>query len=82
MDYLILRINEQRFEIDGTEFRLSVTAGVAQGPYKIIEHADLALKEAKRVLKPFKFYLPRLHTAQNSHANLLWTYKLKDAIEG
>lgn len=82
VDYLISRINEQRIEIDDTEFRLSVTAGVAQGTTQLIEHADLALKEAKRVLKPYKHYSSYLHTVQHSQANLLWTSKLKDAIDG
>ena len=82
VDYLISRINEQRIDIEDTEFRLSVTAGVAQGTTQLIEHADLALKEAKRVLKPHKHYSSYLHTVQNSQANLLWTYKLKDAIDG
>lgn len=81
VDYLISRINEQRIDIEDTEFRLSVTAGVAQGTTQLIEHADLALKEAKRVLKPHKHYSSYLHTVQNSQANLLWTYKLKDAID-
>lgn len=80
-DYLIKQINDQRFEINGTQFRLSVTAGIAQGAEKVIEHADLALKEAKRVLKPYKFYSPYLYTAQHSRSNLLWTHKLKDAID-
>lgn len=81
VDYLVSRINEQRINIKDTEFRLSVTAGVAQGTTQLIEHADLALKEAKRVLKPHKHYSSYLHTVQNSQANLLWTYKLKDAID-
>ncbi|GEM_PF-1501266 len=81
VDYLITRINEQRIEFEQTEFRLSVTAGVAQGTDQIIEHADLALKEAKRVLTPYKFYSSYLHTVQASRANLLWTYKLRDAID-
>lgn len=81
VDYLISRINEQRINIEDTEFRLSVTAGVSQGTTQLIEHADLALKEAKRVLKPYKHYSSYLHTVQNSQANLLWTYKLKDAID-
>ena len=81
VDYLISRINEQRINIEDAEFRLSVTAGVAQGTTQLIEHADLALKEAKRVLKPYKHYSSYLHTVQNSQANLLWTYKLKDAID-
>jgi len=81
VDYLVSRINEQKINIEDTEFRLSVTAGVAQGTSQLIEHADLALKEAKRVLKPHKHYSSYLHTVQNSQANLLWTYKLKDAID-
>ncbi|OQY18535.1 MAG: hypothetical protein B6I36_06740 [Desulfobacteraceae bacterium 4572_35.1] len=48
---------------------------------QLMEHADLALKEAKRVLKPYKMYSAYLQTVQDSRANLLWTYKLKDAIE-
>jgi len=81
VDYVVARINELRFNIEDTEFRVSVTAGVAQGKQQLMEHADLALKEAKRLLKPYKFYSAYLQTAQNSRANLLWTYRLKEAIE-
>ncbi len=82
VDYLVSLINELRIDIEDTEFRVSVTVGVAQGVEQVMEHADLALKEAKRVLKPYKFYSSYLHTVQTSRANLLWTYKLKEAIEG
>lgn len=81
VDYVITRINELRFEIEDNEFRVSVTAGIAQGAEQLMEHADLALKEAKAMLKPYKFYSSYLHTVQNSRANLLWTYRLKEAIE-
>lgn len=81
VDYVVARINELRFDIEDTEFRVSITAGVAQGGQQLMEHADLALKEAKRLLKPYKFYSAYLQTAQNSQANLLWTQRLKDAIE-
>lgn len=81
VDYVVARINELRVDIEDTEFRVSITAGVAQGGKQLMEHADLALKEAKRLLKPYKFYSAYLQTAQNSRANLLWTYRLKDAIE-
>ncbi|MDY0189246.1 MAG: bifunctional diguanylate cyclase/phosphodiesterase [Desulfuromonas sp.] len=81
VDYVVSRINELRFEIEETEFRISITAGVAQGKEQLMEHADLALKEAKRLLKPYKFYSAYLHTVLSSRANLLWTYRLKESIE-
>ena len=81
VEYLMERINEQRFVIDDSEFRLSLTAGVAQGPHKLLERADLALKEAKRIFRPYVHYSPDLHSSQTSHANLLWTSKIKEGVE-
>jgi len=81
VEYLMERINEQRFVIGDSEFRLSLTAGVAQGPHKLLERADLALKEAKRIFRPYVHYSPDLHSSQSSHANLLWTSKIKEGVE-
>jgi diguanylate cyclase (GGDEF)-like protein len=81
VEYLMERINEQRFVIGDSEFRLSLTAGVAQGPHKLLEHADLALKEAKRIFRSYVHYSPDLHSSQSSHANLLWTSKIKEGVE-
>ncbi len=81
VEYLMERINEQRFVLGDSEFRLSLTAGVAQGPHKLLERADLALKEAKRIFRPYVHYSADLHSSQSSHANLLWTSKIKEGVE-
>ncbi|MDD3467282.1 MAG: EAL domain-containing protein [Campylobacterales bacterium] len=59
---------------------ISLTAGAAFERDNILEHADMALKQAKKRRIPYVVYDKHLEVAKEYESNIKWTGKLRDAI--
>ncbi len=64
------------------DIMIDITAGAATGVENIMEHADIALKVAKKQKKDFLAYTDNLQITKQYEYNIKWTKILKSAIEG
>lgn len=84
---LIDSIALQEFQIQNQTINLSIGAGIAHlqdvgcDPRDILISADMALKLAKRLRKPYVIYDPNLNIKENYEHNLAWIPRLRSALE-
>lgn len=82
---ILSSVNHSSYIIDGLSIFLSVSMGADVygdvGGCNIISKADMALKTAKKRRIPFVRYHDTLLIAEEYKKNILWSKKLKDAID-
>lgn len=81
------KINDEVFIIEENEISIRATVGVAHlddtylnYPIKVLYHADMALKKAKKLQKHYILYNEQLEISKEYESNLKWTIILKNAI--
>jgi len=74
-------VEGQSHEIEGNEINLSLTAGISFEELDGITKAELAHQTAKKENVSLIKYTDDLKTSQEYKNNLLWTSKLKSALE-
>lgn len=77
-------LNESYYEIDGITILANVTIGAdfsLDPQCDLIGRADMALKTAKKQALSFLKYNDSLHIKEEYRNNVLWSKKLKDAID-
>lgn len=84
---LIDSLAVREFHVKGQTINLSIGAGIAHlqdvgcDPRDIIISADMALKLAKRLRKPYVIYDPSLKIKENYEHNLAWIPRLRTALK-
>ncbi len=93
VQYLFELINDNVFIFENHEINIRVTIGVADysclDKYssanslksKIINNADMVLKEAKKIKKSFLVYEESMEINKEYEKNILWADKLKKALK-
>jgi diguanylate cyclase (GGDEF)-like protein len=79
---ILLQINAKNFHVMKEEISLQFTAGISCGQDHaiLLATADIALKQAKKDRKNLSYYKEDAKTTQQYESNLLWTKKVKNAI--
>lgn len=78
VEALIASFAKEPLYYDGNKMLISLTAGASfEGKQ---EHADMALKQAKRTHVPYVVYCESLEIAKEYENNIKWTAKLREAI--
>lgn len=79
------RVAAQEFSIDESEIRLRVTIGIGDSRVNdndnILAQADMALKTAKSIHKPYLFFTQTIDTRENYHKNIHSLKVLTEALE-
>ncbi len=79
------RIAAQEFSIDESEIRLRVTIGIGDSRINendnVLAQADMALKTAKKIHKPYLFFTQTIDTRENYHKNIHSLKVLTEALE-
>lgn len=78
---LLAQFSKEIFAYNNNEVIISLTAGAALGAESIFEHADMALKNAKKQRKQLVVFSKSMEIAKEYENNIKWTKILKDAIE-
>lgn len=81
IETFILALNQQQIDLANTRIPLAVSAGVADGKLHALEHADLALKQARNLNRGVAVYSESLQSSHDFESNLAWTRILKEAID-
>ncbi|WP_319559446.1 bifunctional diguanylate cyclase/phosphodiesterase [Marispirochaeta sp.] len=79
------RVAAQEFSIDECEIRLRVTIGIGDSRINandnVLSQADMALKTAKSIHKPYLFFTQTIDTRENYHKNIHSLKVLTEALE-
>ncbi|WP_319475745.1 bifunctional diguanylate cyclase/phosphodiesterase [Marispirochaeta aestuarii] len=79
------RIAAQEFSIDESEIRLRVSIGIGDSRINendnVLAQADMALKTAKKIHKPYLFFTQTIDTRENYHKNIHSLKVLTEALE-
>ncbi len=78
---LLRLLSNEVFMYNDYEISLHFTAGAAIGGKNILENADMALKEAKKLRKHFVFFDPSMQVSKQYEHNIKWTKMLRDALD-
>ncbi len=89
VQYLFEMINDNVFKFENYEINIRVTIGVADysciekdsSKNKIINNADMVLKEAKKIKKSFLVYDESMEINKEYENHILWADKLKKALK-
>lgn len=81
MRNLVSFIKKEIFMYDDYEVTIDVTAGAASGAGSLIEHADMALKLAKKNKKSCLVFDPGFGLSKQYEKNIVWSKKIKEAID-
>ncbi len=87
---IVARVNETVFSVGGSTVNLRVTCGVAMGlesaapghgswPH-LVAHADMALKKAKKTLRPYLIFHESLEIRDEFERSLYWKNEVKAAL--
>jgi diguanylate cyclase (GGDEF)-like protein len=87
---IVGRVNESTFTVGGSPLNLRVTCGVAMGienaapgrgswPH-LVAHADMALKKAKKTLRPYLIFHESLEIRDEFERSLYWKNEVKAAL--
>ncbi len=74
-------INNQTIFTNGYEIDMNATMGIALDTHDLLISADVALHEAKNSKLRFAIYDKSFETLKEYKNNLLWSKKIKEAIE-
>lgn len=74
-------LEKEVFMYNDYEISVHLTAGVAIGGKNILENADMALKQAKKMGKNLVFFDPSMQVSKQYEHNIKWTRLLKEALE-
>ncbi len=74
-------LNNHKFIYEDSEINISVTIGFANESLELMENANIALKFAKSNKKHYEIYNNELNLHQQYENNILWTKRLKKALE-
>ncbi len=77
---LIEDLQSHAFVYKESEIYLSFSCGIAQSKERIIENAISSLYRAKKSSKPFEVYDDSMQENSKIEHNILWTQKLKNAL--
>lgn len=77
---LIASFSKEAMYYQDNKISISLTAGAAFERENILEHADMALKQAKKKRVPYVPYDKHLDVAKEYENNIKWTGKLREAI--
>ncbi|MGE4398685.1 MAG: putative bifunctional diguanylate cyclase/phosphodiesterase [Campylobacterales bacterium] len=81
VDSLLDVLRNEVFMYNEYEISVHMTAGVAIGGKNILENADMALKQAKKLGKNFVFFDPSMQVSKQYEHNIKWTKILKEALD-
>gem|GEM_PF-572692 len=74
-------LRNEIFMYNDYEISVHLTAGVAIGGKSILENADMALKQAKKLKKNIIFFDPSMQVSKQYEHNIKWTRMLKEALD-
>ncbi len=74
-------LRKEVFMYNDYEISLHMTAGVAIGGKSILENADMALKQAKKMGKNLVFFDPSMQVSKQYEHNIKWTRLLREALD-
>ena len=81
---ILVALNSHGYEVDGINIFATVSMGsdlCATDNSELIEHADMALKKAKKQSIAYLAYDKSLCIKEEFHNNIKWSKKLKDVID-
>ncbi len=81
MNALLEALKNEIFMYNEHEISVLLTAGIAIGGKNILENADMALKQAKKMGKSFIVFDPSMQLSKQYEYNIKWTKKLKEALD-
>lgn len=73
-------LRNEVFMYNDYEISVHLTAGAAIGGKNILENADMALKQAKKLGKNLVFFDPSMQVSKQYEHNIKWTKMLRDAL--
>ena len=87
---VVSRVNETTFSVGGSTLNLRVTCGISMGletadptrgswPH-LVAHADMALKKAKKLLRPYLIFHESLEIQDEFERSLYWKNEVKAAL--
>lgn len=77
----LTKLNNRPYMYKNSEILLTLTCGVCEDRENIIEKAVAALNSAKKSNKPFEIYSHHLESKEDFEQNILWTARLKEALD-
>ncbi len=80
MEKLIASFAKEAMYYQENKILISITAGASFEKENILEHADMALKQAKKKHVQYVAYSKHLEIAKEYENNIKWTGKLREAI--
>jgi c-di-GMP phosphodiesterase len=80
MEKLILSFAKEAMFYQENKMLISLTAGASFEKEGILEHADMALKQAKKKRIPYLVYGKHLEIAKEYENNIKWGAKLREAL--
>lgn len=80
LEQLILMSSKESFVVDEIEVVLTVTVGMAGESERILEHATIALKQAKQEHLSIQMY-ESASSRKDHENNIAWYKRIKEAIE-
>ena len=80
IEALVRTINRYEFSVGENSVHVSVTAGVAHHQENILSHADIALKDARKLKKACLVYDESSKSKERRQENLHWNRVIKTAI--
>jgi len=80
MEKLVASFAKEAMFYQENKMLISLTAGASFEKEGILEHADMALKQAKKKRIPYLVYGKHLEIAKEYENNLKWSAKLREAL--
>ena len=80
IEALVRTINRHEFTVGENTVHVSVTAGIAHHQENILSHADIALKDARKLKKACLVYDESSKSKERKKENLYWNKVIKTAI--
>lgn len=80
MEKLVASFAKEALYYQENKILISLTAGASFDKEGILEHADMALKEAKKKRIPYLVYDRQMEIAKEYENNIKWSAKLREAI--
>ena len=82
LEILLKKIENFTFYINDKNINISATIGMSLGQELPMEHADMALKSARKHHKFYSVYNTLLDTTKEMQEKIKWHYRITKALEG